>query len=83
MRDGIGPSGGIELCENRGNVEFCGVNRDCELPRNHLIGGAFGEQFEHFEFARRQSAVIVFIDTPQAAGRSNRKTVQHGVDGHA
>ena len=48
---GIGPAGGVELVEQRADVEFGGVNGYSELSRNRLVRCAFGHQHEHIAFA--------------------------------
>src|SRR3954468_6470300 len=51
-------------------MEFHGMHGDAELPRDHLVGGAFGHQRQHVELALRQCDIL-----GHAAGiaRDNRR----------
>ena len=54
VRDGVGAAGCVKLFEQRADVEFGGVNRYSELPRNALVRCALGHQREYVAFARRK-----------------------------
>src|SRR3977135_2120104 len=54
---GVRAAGGVELVEQRAEVELGGGNRDAQPPGDRLVRCAFGHQGQHFEFAPGQGAV--------------------------
>ena len=51
----VGPHPGVELLDQRGDMEFGGVAGDAQTPGYCLVGGALGEQSQHLQLARRES----------------------------
>ena len=60
VRDCVGAAGGVELFQQRGDMEFRGVDGYSELLGNRLVRGAFRQQGEDVEFARRQVEAVRF-----------------------
>src|SRR3569833_867236 len=58
MCDGICAAGGVELVEQRADVEFRGVDRNPERACDLLVGAAFSEQRQHIARARREPEVV-------------------------
>src|SRR5258708_28811913 len=56
MRHGVGAAGGVELVEDRGDMEFGGVDRYPEPFCDDLVGSALGPQREYVACARGQLA---------------------------
>src|SRR5882724_126566 len=54
VRDRVGAAGGVELVEDRADMEFGGMDRYAEPLRDGLVGGALGHQREDVALARRQ-----------------------------
>ena len=50
------------------DVEFHGVQRDVEAACNGLVGQAFRQRRQHFEFARRQQGVTEALAHRAEAG---------------
>jgi hypothetical protein len=54
LRDGLGSRCGIELPEQRFDMEFDGMRRDAELSGRSLVAQAIAERGKHLDLARRQ-----------------------------
>ena len=54
LRDGLGSRCGIELPEQRFDMEFDGMWRDAELSGCSLVAQAIAERGKHLDFACRQ-----------------------------
>jgi len=50
MRDGVGAASGIELVQDRADVEHGDMDGNAELSCDHLVGGAFRHQREYIEW---------------------------------
>ena len=50
----LGAASGVELSQDRGDVELYGVLRDLQAIGNLLIAETAGEQVKNFAFARRE-----------------------------
>ena len=59
---GVGAAGGVELLEQRSDVEFGRVNGYSKLSCNGLVRCAFGHQDQHVAFARRELDVVRWED---------------------
>ena len=57
---GVGAAGGVELFEQRSDMEFGRVNGYSKLSRNNLVRCAFSHQHQHIAFARRKLNVVRF-----------------------
>jgi hypothetical protein len=63
----LGSRSSAEFPENRFNVKLHSVQRDVQLPRNHLVRKPVYNPFQHIELARRQQFLnIAFVEGEKA-----------------
>src|SRR4051812_20895937 len=58
MSHRIGAAGGIQLVEQRADMEFHRVDGNAELTRDHLVGATLRHQRQHVELTLRQRNVL-------------------------
>src|SRR5436305_2313559 len=58
VRHGIGAAGGVQLVQQRADVEFRGVDRYSKTFCNGLVRCALGQQRQYVEFAGREVETV-------------------------
>src|SRR6202022_5075689 len=71
VRDRVGAAGGIELLQQRSDVDLRGVDRYSELLCDGLVRGAFRQQGEHVELPWRQVEAVE-LDAAGSMARDDR-----------
>jgi hypothetical protein len=75
-RDGVRAAGGVELAQDARDVGLDRVGGDDELASDGLVGGAGGQQFEHFALAGREERVAARGGRVGGAARIEGECVQ-------